>query len=225
MTGAELNSLVRSWDLIQERFAHEQQARGASPSLLHEELALPLRLLRDRVAPDDEVVIGEKSLFDEATSLLASLPVGQSAPGLSQLPHLELFTEYGAPLFEHEGVEEQLLASRARSHQLPSWGSVVIDVGEALSAIDVNSGSSTDAATLEETAFRTNSEAAVMVARLLRLRNSAGIIIVDFIEMHDRPNREKLMQLFADELAHDHARIRLLPLDELGLAKLTRKKQ
>ncbi|MCL2881650.1 MAG: ribonuclease E/G [Coriobacteriia bacterium] len=223
--GAELKALMCCWGQIKERFAHERQAKSAAPALLHEELSLSLRMLRDRVTVLDEVVIDDRRLFDEASSLFASLSEGPDMFEAAQLPRPELFVAQDASLFERESVQDQLLASRARLCLLPSGGSVVIDVGEALCAIDVNSGSSTNAATLEATAFQTNCEAAVEVARQLRLRNIAGIVIVDFIEMRDQSDEKKLMGLFAKELARDHARIRLLPLDEFGLAKLTRKRQ
>ncbi|MCL2654654.1 MAG: ribonuclease E/G [Coriobacteriia bacterium] len=222
---AELRSLLRACLRIQERFASEQQARGSLPVCLHEELLLPLRLLRDRVMATDQVLIDAKDLFDEATALLGELRATLGAC-VSDLPaSLEFSAEGPAPLFERAGVEDQLREAAERQVMLPGGGSIVIDFTEALIAIDVNSGSSAGGDSLEATAFQTNSEAAVAVARQLRLRNIAGLVIVDFIEMRDPAHNEELMHIFTEALSDDPARIRLLPLDELGLAKLTRKKQ
>jgi len=210
-TGAELRALVRLWDQIAADFE-----RCGAPLQLYEELPLPLRLLRDRVEDGDQLTIDSKTLLDEMNAAL------QAPSGLAP----RLFVE-GATggLFEQTGVEEQLREAFARCVTLPGGGSIVIDHTEALVAIDVNSGSNTNGGALEETAIQINRAAAHEAARQMRLRNLGGIIIIDFIEMRDPAHRDELMRAFERDLARDPARIRLLPLDEFGLAKLTRKKQ
>jgi ribonuclease G len=179
-------------------------------------LPLPLRLVRDRVGDEDQVTVCDQDLFTELHELL------ERQQTTSQL---ELSDDDCSALLVHAGAEERLKESQERRVMLPGGGSIVIDHTEALTAIDVNSGSAVSAPSLETTVVQTNQAAAIAAARQIRLRNISGIIIIDFIEMTDASNRENLMHILSQMLDRDPARIHLLPLDEFGLAKLTRKQQ
>jgi len=223
---AELRVLLARADQVAADFEQARQVRRATATLLYEELALPRRILRDRVCGGDEVLTANKALFDELSEALAQMGLRQAQAEGGEPVRLTFCPEEDdAALFERANVEEGLRSAASRHSALPSGGNIVIDHAEALTAIDVNSERFTGARVLEETAFITNREAAVAAAQQLRLRNLSGIIIVDFIEMRDPAHQNEVMRIFAEELAEDPARIHLIPLDELGLAKLTRKKQ
>ncbi|MCL2324731.1 MAG: ribonuclease E/G [Actinomycetia bacterium] len=207
---AELGHLATTWDHIQEKF------RSCNcPALIFTELSPPLRMMRDRVVTGDIVTVCGERLYEEVRATLTDQDVID----------LQRSDDDCSTILERLGVEAQLQESRQRRMLLPGGGSIVIDHAEALTAIDVNSGAAAGAASLEVTAVQTNQAAAIIAAQQIRLRNLSGIIIIDFIEMQEADHRADLMHIFSQVLARDPARIRLLPLDELGLAKLTRKQQ
>jgi len=216
----EVEFLVERGAELMNQIACLRQTKSA-PQLLYAAPSLPERMVRDRVHSDDAVLT--QGLDLRANGLRPPLQRPVLPPFAARSDAAA--TQLSRNLFERFYVEELLQEAQLRTVTLPQGGSIVIDRCEALTAIDVNSGASTQAHTLEETAYHTNLEAARAAARQIRLRNIGGIVIVDFIEMRSAAHHEKLMWLFDDELARDPARIHLLPLDEFGLAKLTRKKQ
>jgi ribonuclease G len=209
---ADLAELVSSWEAILRR---APEARP--PARLHGELAPALRLVRDHLGPEvSELWLDGEGLWEEVSEFLAA-----RAPEL--LARLRREPAEGG-LFARFGVEravESLLDPRVA---LPSGGHLVIQPTEALVAIDVNSGSSLASLSLAATALATNLEAAVEVARQLRLRDLAGIIVVDFIDMAAPGDRQRLLERLEGELAHDRARSQVSPVSEFGLVAITRKR-
>ncbi len=130
----------------------------------------------------------------------------------------------GLPLFERLHVNEQLLKALDRKVWLPSGGSLVIEGTEALTVIDVNTGKNVGSSSLEETVYRNNLEAAEEIARELRLRDIGGIIVIDFIDMEIKANREAVINAFREALARDKTRTQAFEISELGLVEMTRKR-
>src|SRR5206468_4762836 len=130
----------------------------------------------------------------------------------------------GLPIFERYHVHEQVHKALDRKVWLPSGGSLIIERTEALTVIDVNSGKNVGSSNLEETVYRNNLEAAEEIARQLRLRDIGGIIVIDFIDMEIRKNREEVLKLFKDCLARDKTRTQVFDISELGLVQMTRKR-
>ncbi|HEV8117889.1 MAG TPA: Rne/Rng family ribonuclease [Thermoanaerobaculia bacterium] len=190
---------------------------GGAPLLLHRELDLPLRAIRDLVAPDfDAIVVDDAGVRDRIVEFLS-----EAAPGLAGRVELD---EGSQPLFSRLGVEEEIENALKNRVALSSGGSVVIQQTEALVAIDVNTGKFVGSGALEETVFATNLEAVGEVARQIRLRDLGGILVVDFIDMEDLEHRREVFEAFERELARDRARTRLLQISEFGLVEVTRQR-
>jgi len=208
----DMHFLLRLWDDIESRLQH-----AAPGSLVHKELNLYLRVMRDFV--DDEV---EKIHVDshEAYERMMSF-AKRFMPDIAK--HLYYYPGE-RPIFDVYGVEEEINRALKRRVNLKSGGHIVIDQTEALIAIDVNSGSFTDSRTMEETSFKTNLEAAYEIVHQLRLRNLGGIIVVDFIDMQEEENRRRLMEVLEEALTRDHAKTHIVHLSELGLVEMTRKR-
>jgi ribonuclease G len=128
------------------------------------------------------------------------------------------------PIFDLHGIEEEITKALDRKVQLKSGGHLVIDQTESMTTIDVNTGAYVGSRTLEETIFRTNLEAAVAIARHLRLRNLGGIIIIDFIDMQDEAHRRQVLAALERALAGDRAQTHIVSLSPLGLVEMTRKR-
>jgi ribonuclease E len=128
------------------------------------------------------------------------------------------------PLYERHHVHEQLHKALDRKVWLPSGGSLIIEHTEALTVIDVNTGKNVGSSSLEETVFRNNLEAAEEIARQLRLRNVGGIIVIDFIDMEVKANRDAVVRSFRDALSRDKTRTQVFEISELGLVEMTRKR-
>jgi ribonuclease G len=122
------------------------------------------------------------------------------------------------------GTEDEIRKALDRSIPLKSGGHIVFDQTEAMTTVDVNTGGYVGHRNLEETIFRTNLEAAVAIARQLRLRNLGGIIIIDFIDMEEEEHRERVLQVLEQSMARDHARHQTTPVSPLGLVEMTRKR-
>jgi ribonuclease G len=209
---ADLKYLVRLWEVIQERF----RSSGAS-SLVHEDLSLPLRVLRDLVTGDvEQILVDSKQDFESMSEFARTF-----------LPNVEprlVCYERRRPIFDLHGIEEEIQKALDRRISLKSGGYVIIDQTEAMTTIDVNTGAYVGHRNLEETIYRTNLEAAVAIARQLRLRNLGGIIIVDFIDMEDEEHRESVLRVLQESMDRDHARHQVTPLSPLGLVEMTRKR-
>lgn len=190
---------------------------SSAPIVLHRELDLPLRAVRDLVTSDFAAI----KVDDEETHARLSEFVGQVAPSLAY--RLELYGD-AQPLFERFGVEAEIENALKSRVPLASGGSIVIHQTEALVAIDINTGKYVGKEDLEETVFATNLEAIPEVARQIRLRDLGGLLVVDFIDMLDTAHRREVFERFEAELAKDRARFRILPVSEFGLIEITRQR-
>jgi ribonuclease G len=142
-------------------------------------------------------------------------------PGVE--PMLELY-DRRRPIFDLHAIEDDIRKALDRSISLKSGGYLIFDQTEAMTTIDVNTGGYVGHSNLEETIYRTNLEAAVTIARQLRLRNLGGIIIIDFIDMEEASHRENVLQQLEQSMAKDHARHQITPVSPLGLVEMTRKR-
>ena len=209
---ADLAFLRKLWDAVRTSFA------GAGPkTLVHEDLPLPIRVLRDMVTGDVErILVDSEPDYDKMRAFTESF-----LPELT--PMLELYKRR-RPIFDLHGTEDEIKKALERSIPLKSGGYVIFDQTEAMTTIDVNTGGYVGHRNLEDTIYRTNLEAAVTIARQLRLRNLGGIIIIDFIDMEEPDHRDRVMQALEQSLARDHARHQLTPVSPLGLVEMTRKR-
>jgi ribonuclease G len=189
----------------------------SAPAILHRELDLAVRAVRDLVTGDFAAIRVDE---EETYSRLAEF-LGQVAPSLSYRLELDRAPE---PLFERFGVEGEIENALKSRVPLPSGGSIVIHQTEALVAIDVNTGKYVGKEDLEATVFETNLEAVPEVARQIRLRDLGGLLVVDFIDMLDEAHRHEVSERFEAELAKDRARFRILPVSEFGLIEITRQR-
>jgi ribonuclease G len=209
---ADLKFLIKLWTVVQERCS-----KGAVKSLIHEDLSLPLRVLRDLVTSDiDNILVDSRTDFEAMQEFAETFlpPVA---------PMLELY-QRRRPIFDLHGIEDDIRKALDRNIPLKSGGYLIFDQTEAMTTIDVNTGGYVGHRNLEETIYRTNLEAAVAIARQLRLRNLGGIIIIDFIDMEEPEHRENVLQLLEQSLATDHARHQISPVSPLGLVEMTRKR-
>jgi ribonuclease E len=218
-TAEELERDVRrlrdQWEQISALAARSKPAR-----LLYQEPALVLRLLREEFTKEYRgVVIDDRALYDEVRAYVEAI-----APELAERIEYYDAAEEGITLFERHHVHEQLLKALDRKVWLPSGGSLVIERTEALTVVDVNTGKNVGKSNLEETVFRNNLEAADEIARQLRLRDIGGIIVIDFIDMEVKANREAVMRAFRDALARDKTRTQVFDISELGIVEMTRKR-
>jgi ribonuclease E len=164
-------------------------------------------------------VIDDRTLYEEVRDYVRTI-----SPALEE--RVEFFDPTGEslPLLEKFHVHEQVHKALDRKVWLPSGGSLIIEHTEALTVIDVNTGKNVGRSSLEETVYRNNLEAAGEVARQLRLRDIGGIIVIDFIDMEVRSNRDDVIRTFRDALARDKTRTQVFDISELGLVEMTRKR-
>ncbi|MBA2312245.1 MAG: Rne/Rng family ribonuclease [Actinobacteria bacterium] len=207
----DLERVTAVWKEIESK---AQKAKA--PRLLYEEPELELRVVRDVFNRD----ISRCIVDDADLEGLLRAYVRQTTPDLDE--RLELFIGE-LPIFEEHRVAEQIRKSLERKVWLPSGGHIVIDRTEAMTVIDVNTGKFVGKSSLEETVFAANKEAAVEVARQLRLRDIGGIIVVDFIDMEDLGNRDGVITTFRRELERDRSRTQVFDISPLGLVQMTRK--
>ncbi len=217
--GASLESLREDMSYLAKLWEHVQARVAQAPpgTVVHEDLPLSLRVLRDELARGVSRV-----LVDSARELARMQEF--AAAFLSQSPPLVELYGGPRPLFDLNGVEEEIVKALDRKVPLKSGGHLVIDQTEAMTTIDVNTGAYVGHHNLEETIFRTNLEAAVSIARQLRLRNLGGIIIIDFIDMRDEPHRRAVLAALERALGGDRAQTHIVSLSPLGLVELTRKR-
>jgi len=205
--------LLRLWDSIRER-----TLASSAPALIYEEADLIKRSIRDVFSRDvDEVLIEGDDAFQAAHEFMRML-MPQNAR------RIVAYRDGGVPLFARFQVEAQLDAMHSPVVQLKSGGYIVINQTEALVAIDVNSGRSTRERHIEDTAFRTNCEAAEEIARQLRLRDLAGLIVIDFIDMESSRNDAVVERKLKDALRHDRARIQVGRISHFGLLEMSRQR-
>ena len=195
-------------------------SRAKAPSLVYQEPTLVVRVIREEFTKEYRgVVIDDRDLYEEVRSYVEAI-----APELAERVEYYDPQEEGLPLYERFHVQEQLLKALDRKVWLPSGGSLIVESTEALTVIDVNTGKNVGRTNLEETVYRNNLEAAEEVARQLRLRDIGGIIVIDFIDMEIRKNREDVIRAFRDALARDKTRTQVFDISELGLVEMTRKR-
>jgi ribonuclease G len=189
----------------------------AAPHLLHEDLSLAQRTLRDLVGEDTtRIRIDSQESYQKLASFAA-----EYTPKV--LPLLELYAS-DRPLFELYNVEGEVQKALARRVDLKSGGYLIIDQTEALTTVDVNTGGFVGARNFDDTIFKTNLEATQAIARQLRLRNLGGIIIIDFIDMENLEHRDMVLEEFRKALDHDHTKTSVNGFTTLGLVEMTRKR-
>jgi ribonuclease E len=216
--GAQRADLERDLRRLEETWAdiEHQAAKATAPALVYQEPELEMRVIRDLFNRDiARCVVDSAALEDRLRSYVRS-----TTPDLDH--RLELYAGE-LPLFEEHRVLEQIRKSLERRVWLPSGGHIVIDRTEALTVIDVNTGKFVGRSSLEETVWRTNKEAAVEIARQLRLRDIGGIIVIDFIDMEEPKNRDELLRVFREVLEDDRSRTQVFDISPLGLVQMTRK--
>jgi ribonuclease E len=188
--------------------------------LLYKEPPLVTRVIREEFTKEYRaIVIDDEALFDDVKGYVDAV-----APELADRVEYYDKAVEPLPIFERFHVHEQLHKALDRKVWLPSGGSLVIERTEALTVIDVNTGKNVGRSNLEETVYRNNLEAAEAVARELRLRDIGGIIVIDFIDMEIKKNREDVERTFREALARDKTRTQVFPITELGLLEMTRKR-
>ncbi|MDQ3986314.1 MAG: Rne/Rng family ribonuclease [Actinomycetota bacterium] len=207
----DLGRLMETWEEVSER-----SQKVNPPSLIYEEPQLELRVVRDLFNREISRCIVDDPKLE---SILRSY-VRTTTPELDH--RLELY-EGALPIFEEFRVLEQIRKSLDRKVWLSSGGHIVIERTEAMTVIDVNTGKFVGKTTLEETVFKTNREAAIEIARQLRLRDIGGIIVIDFIDMEDTKNQAEVLRVFRNELAKDRSRTQVFEFSSLGLIQMTRK--
>jgi ribonuclease G len=209
---ADMRFLLRLWDSIQE-----SQKTADLPGLVHADLPLVMRALRDMARPAIEKIrIDSQEATLQAAEFAAKMIPDTTAS----------IENYSAerPIFDLYGIEDELQKALARKVELKSGGHLVIDQTEAMTTIDVNTGGFVGHRDLEETTFKTNLEAAQAICRQLRLRNLGGIIIIDFIDMLDAEHRRQVLRTLEKCLARDHAKSVITEVSTLGLVEMTRKR-
>jgi len=208
----DIQSLERTW-----RDVREKASAVKAPALLYSDLDVVLRCVRDMLSDDvDEIVLDSAADCERTRTFVRDF-----MPTLAN--RVQLYSEL-EPVFDRFGVEEQITRATEPKVWLRSGGYLVIDQGEALTMIDVNTGRFVGKRSQEETVYKTNLEAALEIVSQLRLRNIGGIIIIDFIDMEEPNNRRMVMQTLEEALARDKARTTILRISELGLVEMTRKR-
>lgn len=205
--------LVNLWNNIREK-----TLESVAPSCIHEEGDLVTRTLRDLYNHDiDEVLVEGEEAYKTAKNLMK-----QMMP--SHAKKIKLYKKPELPLFHAYNVESQLDSIMNPTCKLPSGGSLVINATEALVAIDINSGKSTRERNIDETALKTNIEAAHEIARQLRLRDLSGLVVIDFIDMQDSKHIHQVEQALKDALKKDRARLRIGRISQFGLLEMSRQR-
>ena len=208
----DMSYLMQLWTAI-DTAARENKA----PILIYLESSLVIRAIRDYFSPDiGEILIDTDDIADQAKAFMSVVMP-------DNVQRVKLYRD-DVPLFSRFQIEHQIETAYARTVQLPSGGSIVIDHTEALVAIDVNSARSTRGADIEETALRTNLEAADEAARQLRLRDLGGLIVIDFIDMEESKNQRAVEQRLRDSLHLDRARVQMGKISRFGLMELSRQR-
>ncbi|GBE10437.1 ribonuclease G [bacterium BMS3Abin12] len=196
---------------------HERARHAPAGAVVHEDLPLALRALRDLAATQVEKVrIDSRQTFERALHFAAQF-----------VPEISGRIEYYSgerPIFDLYGVEDEIQKALQRRVNLKSGGYLIIDQPEAMTTIDVNTGAYVGHRNLEETTFKTNLEAAQAIARQLRLRNLGGIIIIDFIDMAQEEHRKQVLRAFEKSLERDYAKSQICNVSPLGLVEMTRKR-
>ena len=208
----DLSYLLALWDEISKTFAN-----APSPSLIFRDDKLIVRVVKDYFKEDiEEILIDDKPTFDEAFEFISAV--------LPDHAHKVKYYDEEIPLFNRYQIESQIELAFQREISLTSGGSIVIDPTEAMTAIDVNSARSTKGKDIEDTAYKTNLEAAKEVARQLRLRDVGGLVVIDFIDMMDTKHQEKVESAFRKAVYTDRARVQISSISRFGLLEVSRQR-
>jgi len=208
----DLNYLMQLWTAI-DSVAKDNTA----PLLIFQEGSLVIRAIRDYFQPDiGEILIDTDDIFEQAQAFMS-----QVMP--NNVNRVKRYRD-DVPLFSRFQIEHQIESAYARQVNLPAGGAIVIDHTEALVSVDVNSGRSTKGSDIEETALKTNLEAADEIARQLRLRDLGGLIVIDFIDMESARNQREVENRLRDALHHDRARVQTSKISRFGLLELSRQR-
>ncbi len=211
----DVRRLLDQWEKVSDL---ADKAKGAT--LLFREPELAVRVVREEFNRDYRgVVIDDPALFQQVKGYMETI-----APALADRIEFHDPSKESLSVFERYHVSEQLRKAVDRKVWLPSGGSLVIDHTEALTVIDVNTGKNVGKSNLEETVFRNNLEAAEEIAKQLRLRDIGGIIVIDFIDMEIKKNRDQVVQTFETALARDKTRTQVSGVSDLGLVEMTRRR-
>ncbi|HEU5293747.1 MAG TPA: Rne/Rng family ribonuclease, partial [Burkholderiaceae bacterium] len=208
----DLNYMLKLWSAIDEA---SKSGKGAF--LIYQESSLVIRAIRDYFTADiGEILIDTDDIYDQAQQFMNHV-MPESASRVKRYRD-------DAPLFSRFQIEHQIETAFSRTVTLPAGGAIVIDHTEALVSIDVNSARATRGSDIEETATRTNLEAADEIARQMRLRDLGGLIVVDFIDMEESKNRREVEQRLRDSLRYDRARVQFSSISKFGLLELSRQR-
>ncbi|HMO46768.1 MAG TPA: Rne/Rng family ribonuclease [Rubrivivax sp.] len=208
----DLNYMLKLWSAID---GAAKAGKGAF--LIYQESSLVIRAIRDYFTADiGEILIDTDDIFDQAQQFMNHV-MPESAPRVKRYRD-------DAPLFSRFQIEHQIETAFSRTVNLPSGGAIVIDHTEALVSVDVNSARATRGTDIEETATRTNLEAADEIARQMRLRDLGGLIVVDFIDMDESKNRREVETRLRDALRSDRARVQFSSISKFGLLELSRQR-
>jgi len=209
---SEMDFLLRLWDTIQE-----SMGRFSGPSLIYRDLTVSLRSVRDLFTREvDKLIIDSEAEYDKIMTFIETFA--------SRLRYSVELYEGAEPIFDHYGIEMEISRALERKIWLKSGGYIVIEMTEALTAIDVNTGSYVGKRNLEETILKTNLEAVKEIAYQLRLRNIGGLIVIDFIDMERKSSRERVFTALKEAMQKDRAKTHILKMSELGLIEMTRKR-
>ena len=211
----DVRRLAQQWEEI------ETLSKSAkAPSLLYREPEMAFRFIREEFNKDFRgVVIDDREMYEQVRSYVESINPALVDRISYHDPEVETL-----PLFERHHVHEQLRKALDRKVWLPSGGSLIIETTEALTVVDVNTGKNVGKSSLEETVYRNNLEAAEEIARQLRLRDIGGIIVIDFVDMEVKSNRENVARTLRDALGRDKTRTQVFDISDLGLVEMTRKR-
>lgn len=208
----DLNYLLQLWNAIESKAKEPNSQR-----FLFREDNLINRAIRDYFQPDiGEILIDTEEIFEHARQFMQRVMP-------ANVNRIKLYTDH-TPLYNRFQIEHQIESAFSRSVNLPSGGAIVIDHTEALVSVDVNSARSIRGADIEDTARKTNIEAAEEIARQLRLRDLGGLIVIDFIDMENQKNQRDVEQTLRDALRHDRARVQMGKLSRFGLLELSRQR-
>lgn len=208
----DLSYLMQLW-----RAVESAAAENSAPILIYLESSLVIRAIRDYFSPDiGEILIDTDEITEQATAFMSVVMP-------DNVQRVKRYRD-DVPLFSRFQIEHQIETAYARTVPLPSGGAIVIDHTEALVAIDVNSARATRGSDIEETALRTNMEAAEEVGRQLRLRDLGGLIVIDFIDMEESRNQRAVEQCLREALHVDRARVQMGKISRFGLMELSRQR-
>ncbi len=232
----DLNYLLKLWEAISDAATPQYEDRtgnyvttatdndgrklkrvNPAPFLIVEESNLVIRAIRDYFQPEiAEILVDTDDIYEQARQFM-----GHVMPDM--VDRVKRYTD-DVPLFSRFQIEHQIESAYSRTVYLPSGGAIVVDHTEALVAIDVNSARSIKGGDIEETAYRTNCEAADEVARQMRLRDLGGLIVIDFIDMEDPKNQREIEQRLKDAIRYDRARVQMAKISRFGLMELSRQR-